>query len=231
MNRRAMLAATIGLGITPLTAMAQGPALRLPAAIAYGRFDASGRADMTGHERQAWEQVARRIGPAVSRMEPFQSSGFLPMQAPELDGGAAAALAARSMAARSGYDYVLLYALIQPEKPVASEPEHKKGLRGAPQRIGKKVKWVFHKVAPGPAINTDKTPSGPVRGEAHLLDVSGGNPIVSSWAEAPVNTSWGVFRDKVDPETVILEKLTSDMERRLQQLMRRAYAMGRSIAD
>ncbi len=213
------------------------PSMRIPASIAYGRFDANGQVDMTAMDRQTWEAMARRIGGGIARMEPFQSSNFLPMQAPDLDGGAAAALAARNMAGRSGYDYVLLYAVIWPETPTAVErdsPVPSEGVRAVRKRIGKKVRWVFSSVAKGPFANsTDEItqePAGPVRGEAHLLDVAGGGAITSSWAEAPINKSWGIMRAKTDPETELLEALSQDMERRLQGLMRAPYDARRSIA-
>lgn len=230
-----------GLGALALIGAAPGagaqPPLRLPNSIAYMRFSEDGAEALSPPDRTAWEQMARRLGPMIERMEPFEYSTILPMPAPIRDGGASAALHARTMAARAGYGYVLLYAVIPPQAPETPaqtvSPERVETTRssGSMRHVRNRVNWVFSSLsqtvggAPAPEAQAQIH-----RGEAHLIDAMGGGVVVSVWSQAPQNRSLGIFREKTDPEAAILNDLVEQMERRVQMLSRESYRNGRSIA-
>ncbi|MBB34458.1 MAG: hypothetical protein CME88_13965 [Hirschia sp.] len=247
--RRSLLAAFgamwLCIGTLPARADAADGMMKLPTSIAYMRFSQTGAETLSPKERQDWEAMSMRLGPMIERMEPFEYSRILPMPAPMNDGGAAAALNARNMATRAGYDYVLLYALIYPEPivetadPYSSVVPEEAGREDTseaqavmPGRAAKKrVKWLFSRVAQRVAPEAGDTPLPAIYGEAHLIDAAQGGVLISVWTSAPQNTSLGIFREKHDAEAVILEDLIATMERRIQLLARDVYVRGASLAD
>jgi hypothetical protein len=131
---------------------------------------------------------------------------MLGQTAPELDGGASCALAARNLAAEAGFSHVILYATHDGQKP--------------------KADWVnlcFSSLrAPG------KTRA---LGEAHLLAVSGGAPLASATADAEKRSWLNPFDNHRNPERETLDQLLATLERHLQLLARPAFERAESIAD
>ena len=141
-----------------------------------------------------------------------------------MDGGASALLALRASAARQGYDYVIVYAVDANNAALAQPEKSKKSVR---KRLVGSVKWVFRTLTP-----RKKPPQTPIHGEAHLLDVRGGGPILSSWAEEPRRKkSWGILRKNTDVEADMLAQLAKGLELQYQQRVSYAYTGDRSIAD
>ena len=241
-DRRIVLRTLAALGasslaLKPAFAAPSPEILKLPTSIAYMRFDQNGVVRMKPDDRGTWELMARHLGGLVERMEPFEYSAILPMPAPITDGGASAALHARNMASQAGYDYILIFAIMPPEKeeteltPKSAEIEDERQRRLGPRaRAFQRVKWVFSGVSKPPSfIVPEKT--GDVVGEAHLIAAQTGAVIASSWSSIPENKSRGIFREKYDAEDHVLQALSADMERRIQDLARLNYHNGRSLAD
>ena len=212
--------------VSAAPALAEGQhGLRAPAVIAYMRYDQTGPVWLSNNDHRIWNQFAFRLGGVVKRVTPIQNSDILPGTAPAMDGGASALLALRASAARQGYDYVIVYAVdANKPAPVNEKAKSKKSVR---KRLVGGVKWVFSTLTP-----RKKPPQTPVHGEAHLLDVRGGGPILSSWTEAPRRKkSWGILRKNTDVEVDMLAQLAKSLELQYQQRVSYAYARDSSIAD
>jgi hypothetical protein len=210
MTRRAALLLA-GFGLAAPAAFA-APRLRFPLRLAYARLTPAGFIHIRSAEQEAWSAMQLRLGGLIDTIEPIQPDAMLGAKAPELDGGASCALVGRKLAADLGSDYVILYATQDGRKV------HEPGGGG----------WLRKTFA---SLRAEYGKYDRATGEAHLLDVAGGAPLISATADAEPRSSLNLFDNNRRPERETLVSLTEAVERRLQSLARADYAAQRSIAD
>jgi len=209
LTRRGLVLTLGGLALAP-RAMAS-PALSFPLRLGYARIGPSGFVPIRGDEQVAWTEMQTRLGGLIEAIEPIQPDNILGGRAPEVDGGASCAMAARQMANAAGFSHVILYATADGQKTY--------------QHGGS---WVARAFASLRAeLDTDERASG----EAHLLDVAGGPAIASVSADAPPRKPLNLFDNRRNPERETLALLLQGIERRLQAMALPAYEAQRSIAD
>jgi hypothetical protein len=204
-SRRSALLLAGGLLIAPRALAASG--LRFPLTLAYVRVGPKGFMPLRLGEQQAWETMALRTGQLISTIEPLQPTNMLQPAAPELDGGASCALAARRMASDAGFSHVIMYGI----------DDGKSNAEG----------WVAQCFA---SLRSGLGGAGRASGEAHLLDVAGGMPVLSATADAKARGMLNPF-DRRNPAGETLTALTLGVERRLQAMARAEYELHKSIAD
>jgi hypothetical protein len=213
LTRRAALALG-GLGLTTLVvtpAAFAAPGLHFPLKLAYGRIGPDGFIAIRTDEQVAWTAMQMRLGGLIAALEPIQPGGMLGAQPPEVDGGASCALAGRKLAADLGFDYVVLYATQDGRK------DFKTG--------GGWLRKTFS------SLRSEYGKYDRARGEAHLLSVAGGAPLISTTADADPRSPFNLFDNNRNPERETLTTLTRNIEGRLQDLARTDYAAQRSIGD
>lgn len=204
LNRRAFLALAGLIAIAP-RAFAAGR-ITFPLRIAYARIGPAGFAPIRSVEQMQWTALQTRTGRLIEALEPQQPTSILSPKAPEIDGGASCALAARTMAAEAGFSHVILYAIDDGHEPK------------------KKTGWIQGCFA---SLRGAFSPGRATLGEAHLLSVDGGAPLISATADAPPR---GLLSSR-SPARETLDALTRDLERRLQDAARAAFDAQHSIAD
>lgn len=210
LTRRAFLSAATVLAAPP--AWAFGPAtpagdLRFPLRVGYARIGPDGFLHLGSEDQTLWSAMDVRLGGLIGRLVPLQPSSMLGASAPQMDGGASCALAARQMAADAGLDHALLYAVDE----------------GARTEGG----WIAQCFAAIRAAGG----AGRIAGEAHLLDIAGGAPVESVFADARRRSLLGALAGKPKGATRTLDELALGMELRLQQAAADALAKQHSIAD
>lgn len=214
LTRRALLAlAGVGLA-APAAFAAPAPAvsrLRFPLRLAYARMNPEGFIAIRSDEQEAWSTLQTRLGGLIDAIEPIQPGSLLGATAPEVDGGASCALAGRKLAADMGFDYVILYATQDGRKTYASGGG-----------------WLRKTFA---SLRSEYGGYDRASGEAHLLAVAGGAPVLSASADAAPRSAFNLFDNNRNPERETLAQLTQAVERRLQAMARADYAAQRSIAD
>lgn len=222
---RSTLAATAALALAhallPETAQSQqpvgsavgaaAPTLRLPLRFAYVRLGPGGLMRLSSEEQTIWRAMRTRLGGLSAEPEPLQPYPLIGDQAPEVDGGATAAMAARDMARRAGFDLVLLYAIDD-------------GKRGW---VGKRG-WLSKIFA---AVRTAAEPHAPASAEAYLLDVGGGPPVLSIAVNAAPRAFPNPFDGRPAPDRETLALVANEFERRLREAARPQFTAERSIAS
>jgi hypothetical protein len=212
LSRRSALGLGLaGLGALALTPRAlAAPALRWPLRLAYARVDQKGFLHIRSDEQLAWIELQTRLGRLMETLQPLQPENMFGAPTLQVEGGPNCAMVARQMAAASGFDQLILYATHDGQKTHATE--------------GNWFSDVFASLQG--ALGRD----GRATGEAHLLDVSGGAPLVTVTADAGPRDPLNLFDNTRNPERETLKGLTLALERRFQDLAREAYASQRSIA-
>lgn len=205
LTRRSLIAGAAALAAAPQAFAAEQ--LAFPLRLACARLGPQGFIHMRGDDLQAWETLAVRTGGLIAEIEPLQPSSMLGARAPALDGGASCALAARRMATDAGFELVILYAV--------DANGH-----------GGKDGWLNDCFASVRAAGGH----GAV-GEAHLLSIDGGAPLVSATAEARGKSWLNPLSYGRHPERDTLAALTASLERRIQSRAARQFELHRSIAD
>ncbi len=151
-----------------------------------------------------------RLGGLIDALQPIQP-GDMMSTAPKIEGAASCALAARQIASNAGFSHVILYATND-------------GQRTYPSDGG----WFFEMFA---GLQSDLDKDNWATGEAHLLDVAGGMPLATVMADAKPRDPLNLFDGGRNPEREALARLTTAMERRLQDMARAALDAQRSVAD
>lgn len=208
LTRRGLAFALGGLVFAP-RALAAPP--RFPLRIGYARIAPAGFIAIRADEQTYWSGLQARLGGLVEAIEPIQPSDIMGGKAPEVDGGASCAMAARQMAASAGLGHVILYATQDGQRA------YKHG-----------GSWVARAFA---SLKSDLDTDSRATGEAHLLDVAGGPAVASVSADVPPRSPLNLFDNNRNPERETLSLLTVGIERRLQRLARPQYEAERSIAD
>lgn len=211
-RRAALRLGAIGLGGLALAPAALGQGVsRWPLRLAYARVSPGGFIRIRGDEQTAWSNLQTRLGGLIETIQPMQPSDMMGMRAPQVEGAANCAMVARQMASAAGFSHVILYA--------THDGQHTYKSDGG---------W-FSDIFTGLQSDLDK--DGRASGEAHLLDIAGGMPLVSVTADAKPRDPLNLFDGHRNPERETLASLTQSMERRLQDMARAAYENSRSIAD
>lgn len=211
-RRMALRIAAAGIGAMALAPYAfAGPGMRIPMRIACMRVGPTGFLSIRHDEQGYWSKLQMQLGGLVERMTPVQPADMLGQNLPVVEGGAGCAMVARQAAARWGFSHVILYATHDGQ---------------APQR--QSGPWWDDLFA---AMSSPFVKDGRAIGEAHLLDIDGGPPVVSASAEAPPRDPLNLFDGGRNPERETLAKLADSLGRSLQELARSAYENQRSIAD
>jgi hypothetical protein len=208
-TRRSLGLALVGAGLAPRALAA--PGLAFPLRLAYVRVTPEGFAPALTEDKLAWSALQTRTGALIDEIEPLQFHRMLGVEAPELDGGAACALAARKLAADAGFDHVLLYAT-----------------DGGKRAYAAKDNWFSRGFA---SLRSNYGWRDRATGEAHLLDVAGGAPLLSATSDAVAKSPLNPFDNFRNPERESLVSLTEAVERRLQLAARAGFEAQRSIAD
>lgn len=198
-----------GLALAP-AAMAQTP-IQWPLRLAYARISPTGFVHIRSDEQSAWAAMQMRLGGLIGAIQPIQPSDMIGGGMPEVRGGPNCAMAARQMAARAGFNHVILYA--------TQDGQHRYESDG---------NWFAQMFA---SLQADLDKDDRANGEAHLLDVSGGMPLATVTADAKPRDALNLFDGGRNPERETLAGLTQGIERRLQDMARLAYDAQRSIAD
>jgi hypothetical protein len=205
------------LGVLGLAALAVAPAaraaplVRFPLRLAYVRVGQQGFVPIRSDEQAVWTGLATRLSGLVDMIAPLQTSSMLAGGAPKVAGGANCAMVARQMAAQAGFEQVILYATHDGQKTYASD--------GA---------WYSDLFA---GLWSDLDKDDRATGEAHLLDIAGGGPLVSATADAAPRDPLNLFDGGRNPERETLAKLVSGIEMQLMSMARAAYEAQRSISD
>jgi hypothetical protein len=208
LSRRGILAALVGAGVTPAAFAA--PGFGFPLRMAYARIGPDGFVQLRADEQRYWSELQTRIGGLIETLEPIQAANMLDA-GPEVSGTASCAMVARQIAFRAGLTHVVLYAT-------------QDGRRSYKYNEA----WLSETFA---KFRSEYLKYDRAVGEAHILDVGGGPPIVSVTADAPPRNPLDPFDNHRNPERETLASLTTALERRLQNLARVDYAAQASIAD
>jgi hypothetical protein len=202
----------VGLGGIALAAgrAAAAPAPVFPLRIAIARMGEGGLMRVPTEHQKIWIAFSTRLGGLVEEIAPVQPSSLIDLSAPADDGGETAAAMARGIADRLGCNQVILYATTD---GIKRGPYPEPWLNRAFQHIREAVQ-----------INDRAL------GEAYLLNIGGGAPLVSASADAdratPLDTLTG-RHNEIDT----LKLLTADLERRVQNLAKPLIAAQASRAD
>ena len=201
----------LGLGAAALiapSAFAAEP--RFPLHLAYARMGKDGFLAIHLEEQTAWSALQTRLGGLIDQIEPIQPTGLLGAQAPELDGGASCALAARKLAADRGCSHVILYATADGKRL------YKHG-----------GSWLARGFS---TLHSNIGPHDRAGGEAYLLDVAGGAPLASATADAHQKEFLDPFDLGRQPERETLVALTRTIETQIQRMASAGLAANQSIA-
>lgn len=213
LTRRAMLSAATILAAPPAWALQTSAqisgqfGLSFPLRIGYARIGPQGFMRLGADEQLRWSAMELHLGGLIARMVPLQSSSMFGAPAPQVDGGAACALVARQMAADAGLGHALLYAVDDDAKTEGG--------------------WIAQCFAAVRAAGG----AGRISGEAHLLDIAGGAPVESAFADAPRRGFLGAVAGRPKAAATTLDLLSAEMERRIQRSAAAAFDAGYSIAD
>jgi hypothetical protein len=209
LTRRGALAALGAAAIAPPALAA--PGISFPLRIAYARVAPAGFVHIRTDEQAAWTRMATRLGGLVEIATPLQPADMLGGGLPKIEGPANCALIARQMAAHAGYGHVILYATQDGQGPSQAYDN-----------------WFSETFA---NLTANLRRDGRASGEAHLLSIDGGMPLASAHADASPRDALNLLDGDRNPERETLNGLTEAMERRLQDMARRALESQRSIAD
>lgn len=202
----------LGLGAAALIAPAASAyGTRFPLRVAYARIGSQGFVAIPQQEQTAWSALQTRLGGLVDDIQPIQPGGLLGLAAPETDGGASCAEAARSMAADRGFSHLILYATVDGKR------RHDYG-----------GNWFARSFA---TLQSNIGAHDRAAGEAYLLDVAGGLPLASATADAKQKQFLDPFDDHRQPERETLVALTRTLETQVQRLAAAGLAANQSIAD
>lgn len=207
----------LGLGLAGLAAgllapqALAAPNVSFPLRIAYARVSPAGFVHIRSDEQARWTHLGQRLGGLADLLAPMQPGDMLGGGLPKIDGGANCALVARQVAMKAGYNQVILYATHDGQQTYAP-PEG---------WFGETFAW----------LQGEFDKDGRASGEAHLLDVGGGAPLVSAQADAAPRDPFNLFDGGRNPERETLEALIGTLELRLNDMARLAYESQRSIAD
>jgi hypothetical protein len=201
----------LGLVVSALVAPSAAAAEpRFPLRVAYARMGKGGFIAIPSQEQSTWSALQTRLGGLVDDIQPIQPGGLLGVSAPELDGGASCALAARKLAADRGFTHVILYATADGRRT------YKHG-----------GSWLARGLS---TLRSNIGPHDRAAGEAYLLDVAGGSPLASATADAHQKEFLDPFDDARQPERETLTALTRTIETQLQRMASIDLAAEASIA-
>jgi hypothetical protein len=202
----------LGLGAAALIAPAASASeMRFPLRLAYARLGKGGFIAIPLQDQKAWSALQTRLGGLVADIQPIQPGGLLGLAAPESDGGAACAEAARKMAATRGFSHLILYATVDGRRP------HDYG-----------GNWLARSLA---TLQSNIGAHDRAAGEAYLLDVSSGLPLASATADARQKEFLDPFDDARQPERETLAALTRTLETQVQRMAAAGLIAEASIAD
>lgn len=226
--------------IGSLSAFAAPPVLRLPAAMLYMKLDLNGMTMPPAHDRLLWQQMSMNLGGIITRIEPMPKNRLMGHM-DDIDGAGAAILNARTLAKQAGYDFIIVYGVL----PEASEEEITEA--GKPRRIKDRsiiagvrrrlTFWEHHndianyEPPTNDQIHKQLSRTSSLVGEAHLLDVRGGPPLASAWAEAEKLSLVQKYTSKDKRELMIIEELVLGIQREIYQLSYQNLGKQKSLAD
>lgn len=209
LTRRLTLMSLAGALIAPRAAASGGA--RFPMRLACMRTGPEGFLAIRSDEQVYWSGLRMRLGGLTQSLTPVQPADMLGQTLAAVEGGASCALIAREAAARLGFSHVLLYLSHDGQKPYISR--------------GDWLEDLFD------AVSRPFAPDGHALAEAHLLDIGGGSPITSAFADAPPRNPLNPFDNGRNPERESLVRLIEILELSIQDLARPAHEQQRSIAD
>jgi len=211
-RRAALRLGALGFGSIALLPLANAqPAIQWPMRLAYARVAPNGFVQIRGDEQNYWNAMQTRLGGVVETLQPIQPRDMLNLAPPQVEGAASCAMVARQMAAAAGFNNVIIYATNDGQRSYKSDGS-----------------WFQDTFA---SLRGDIDKDDRASGEALLLDISGGMPLISVTADAKPRDPLNLFDGGRNPERETLAQLTANFERRLQDMARPALEAQRSIAD
>lgn len=211
-RRAALRLGALGLGGLALAPLAHAQQLmQWPMRLAYARVSPDGFVHIRSDEQVYWTAMQTRLGALVEAIQPIQPRDMLGRSAPQTDGAASAATAARQMAAAAGFNHVILYTTDDGQRAYKSDGT-----------------WLQDAFA---NLRSDIGRGGRATGEAVLLDISGGMPLASVTADAKPRDPLNLFDNGRNPERETLAQLTANLERRIQDMSRLAFDNQRTFGD
>lgn len=210
-RRAALRLGALGLGGIALLPLANAQlAMQWPMRLAYARVAPSGFVHIRSDEQSYWTAMQTRLGGLVEALQPIQPRDMLNLAPPQVEGAASCAMVARQMAAAAGFNNVIIYATNDGQRTYKSDGS-----------------WFQDTFA---NLRGDIDKDDRASGEALLLDISGGMPLISVTADAKPRDPLNLFDGGRNPERETLAQLTASLERRLQDMARPALEAQRSIA-
>lgn len=232
-TRRYIGGAILSSLFLPATASAQTePLLKLPASIVFLKMDEDGAVPPSEQDRIMWSQFRMNLGALISRIEPIPHNNLLP--GGELatgEGKGSAIMSARMAAQRQGYDYLIVYGVV---------PEAGKTKQRLKKTRNPAVAFSRHVRSKLPFWDWDYTTEEYIEtrpshldlmGEVHLLDLDGGAPVASAWAEIPKRSKWQKLTSKDKREEVVVQNLAVGIERKIQELSHQNFKHQKSISE
>ncbi|MFC7291660.1 hypothetical protein [Hirschia litorea] len=208
------------------------PLLKLPASLVFLRLDENGAVAPSSLERRMWSQFTMNLGALVSRMEPIPHNNLIPGGQLETDLGLGSTILNARLAAQSqGYNYLVVYGVV-PKNEGIKYKQKKKVVPSTSfiQNMRHKLAFWDWEYTDTPYIENRESHMD-LMGEVHLLDLNGGAPLASAWAELPKRgllTRW-TSKDMRDEE--IVQILVDGMQRKIQDLSMQNFEDQRSISQ
>lgn len=172
------------------------PRLGYPLGLLYGRIGPDGFERIDTAEQALWSSMAVRLGGLVSRIEPIQRFTMLTNDPPALQSENGNVLIARQIALEADLDHLLLYSSYDGRRSYEAYSN-----------------WLSQAYT---AVRTRLSPNDKAIAEAHVLNVSGGPPIMSLSLDAPPKSRFNPFDLHRDPERQVMQRLAKAVERDIQ---------------
>ncbi len=232
-SRRSVIAASgVSLLLMPKASARSHPLLKLPASVVFLRMNEDGAVIPDELDRRIWSQFSLNLGALISRIEPIPHNNLLPGGALETGAGQGSAiLSARLAAQNQGYDYLLVYGVVSKSEGVKYRT--KKTANPAlklSRHIKSKLPFWDWDYAQESYVET-RASHLDIMGEAHLLDLKGGAPLASTWAERPKRNTLARWTSKDTRDDEIVLNLADAMQRKIQELSMQNFESQKSISQ
>lgn len=233
LSRRAIVSGLCASFLSALPAFARSkPLLKLPASIVFLRMDENGAVAPAQEDHTIWSQFSMNLGALISRIEPIPDNKLLPGGQLETGNGQGSAILSARMAAQNqGYDYLIVYGVVSRGEGIQYRKNKSKSpIRSFSRNIASKLPfwdWKYTTEA-----YEEKRPSHlDMLGEAHFLDLKGGAPLASSWAEIPKRSRLEKLTSKDLRDVEIVQLLADGMQRKVQDLSLQNFHDQRTISQ
>lgn len=232
LSRRLILGSGLGLLSSPIAFARTRPLLNLPASVVFLRMNEDGALPPTPHDREMWSQFSMNLGALISRIEPIPHNNLLPGGELETGSGKGSAILSARMSAQSqGYDYLIVYGVVSRSESVQYKTKRTLNPVSKFSRTFRSKLPLWHWETTEEPYTETRANHLDMVGEAHLLDLNGGAPVASSWAELPKRSRLEKLTTKDTRVTDIIQSLADDLQRKIQDLSIQNFRDQRSISE